>query len=59
MVTSVRIAGVDLQAVADKLPAEAMAFLQNDTTLVYKGSFMVDVMDIMLTPIIDKLMTNK
>ena len=59
VVTSVRIDGVDLQAVADKLPAEAMAFLQNDTTLVYKGSFMVDVMDIMLTPIIDGLMANK
>ncbi|MCS5586433.1 MAG: phosphoribulokinase [Gammaproteobacteria bacterium] len=59
VVTSVRINGIDLQAVADQLPAEAMAFLQNDTTLVYKGSFMVDVMDIMLTPIIDGLMTNK
>jgi hypothetical protein len=55
----VRIDGIDLQSVADKLPAEAMAFLQNDTTLVYKGSFMVDVMDIMLTPIIDGLMANK
>jgi len=59
VVTSVRIDGVDLQAVANKLPADAMAFLQNDTTLVYKGNYMVDVMDHMLTPIIDGLMANK
>jgi Phosphoribulokinase len=59
VVTSIRIDGVDLQSVADKLPAEAMAFLQNDKTLVYKGSFMVDVMNYLLTPIIDKLMTSK
>jgi len=36
-----------------------MAFLQNDKTLVYKGSYMVDVMELMLTPIIDELMANK
>jgi phosphoribulokinase len=59
VVTSVRIDGIDLQAVADKLPADAMAFLQNDKTLVYKGSYMVDVMELMLTPIIDELMANK
>jgi phosphoribulokinase len=59
VVTSVRINGVDLQAVADQLPADAMAFLQNDTTLVYKGNYMVAVMDHMLTPIIDELMSNK
>ncbi|MBT3186988.1 MAG: phosphoribulokinase [Candidatus Thioglobus sp.] len=59
VVTSIRIDGVDLQSVADKLPAEAMAFLQNDKTLVYKGNFMVDVMNYLLTPIIDKLMTSK
>ena len=59
VVTSVRINGIDLQAVADKLPADAMAFLQNDKTLVYKGNYMVDVMDSMLSPIIDNLMSNK
>jgi phosphoribulokinase len=59
VVTSVRIDGVNLQAVADKLPKEAMAFLQNDKTLVYKGNYMVDVMDYMLTPIIDGLMADK
>lgn len=58
VVTTVRIDGIDLQGVADALPADAMAFLQNDTTLVYKGSYMVEVMDVMLTPIIDNLMAN-
>ncbi len=59
VVTSVRLDGIDLQSVADKLPKDATAFLQNDKTLVYKGNYMVEVMDIMLTPIIDELMTNK
>ena len=58
VVTTVRIDGVDLKSVADALPADAMAFMQNDNTLVYKGSYMVDVMDQMLTPIIDTLMTK-
>ncbi|WP_428086770.1 phosphoribulokinase [Candidatus Thioglobus sp.] len=59
VVTSVRIEGVDLQAAADKLPADAMAFLQNDKTLVYKGNYMVDVMGHILTPIIDDLINSK
>ena len=58
VVTTVRIDGVDLKSVADALPADAMAFMQNDTTLVYKGSYMVDVMDQMLTPIIGDLMAK-
>jgi phosphoribulokinase len=58
VVTTVRLDGVDLQSIANQLPAEAMAFLQNDSTLVYKGSFMVEVMDIMLTPMIDKLLAD-
>ncbi len=58
VVTTVRIDGVDLKSVADALPADAMAFMQNDNTLVYKGSYMVDVMDQMLTPIIGDLMAK-
>ncbi|MBE8189776.1 MAG: phosphoribulokinase [Candidatus Thioglobus sp.] len=59
IVTTVRIDGVDLQAVAEKLPAEAGAFLQNSTTLIYNGSYMVEAMDLILTPIIDDLAANK
>ncbi len=58
VVTTVRIDGVDLKSVADALPDDAMAFMQNNNTLVYKGSYMVDVMDQMLTPIIDTLMAK-
>lgn len=56
VVTTVRIDGVDLEAVKNTLPSEAMARLHNDNTLVYRGDFMVDVMDKILTPIIDKLL---
>ncbi len=59
VVTTVRMDGVDLQTVANQLPASATAFLQNPTTLVYKGNYMVEVMDIILTPIIDNLMLNR
>lgn len=59
VVTSVRIDGVDLQGAADNLPSKAMAFLQNRHTLIYKGNYLVEVMDRLLTPMIDKLMANK
>lgn len=59
VVTTVRIDGVDLQSIANQLPTQAMAFLQNDTTLVYKGSFMVEVMATMLAPMINQLLSNK
>lgn len=59
VVTTVRMDGVDLQGIADKLPADAMAFLQNEQTLVYKGNYMVDVMDLMLSPIIKDMMAKK
>ncbi len=56
VITTVRIDGVDLESIKNSLPVEAMARLQNDNTLVYRGDFMVNVMDKMLEPIIEKLM---
>jgi len=47
-----------LSQIVEKLPAEAMAFLQNEQTLVYKGDFMVEVMDLLLTPMIDRLVSS-
>jgi phosphoribulokinase len=58
IVTTVRIPGVDLAGIAAKLPADAMAFLQNEHTLVYKGNYMIDVMDMMLSPIIKDMMAK-
>ncbi len=58
VVTSVRLDGVDLRNVASQLPADAMAFLQNDTTLVYKGNYIIKVLDIILTPIIERLVQH-
>ncbi len=55
VVTTVRINEVDLEAIKQALPEGAMAFLQNDTTLVYKGNYMADVLDLMLTPLIKAL----
>lgn len=57
VVTTVRIDGVDLENIKNSLPAEAMARLQNHNTLVYRGDFMVGVMDKMLSPLIAKLTT--
>jgi phosphoribulokinase len=59
VVTTVRIDGVDLEGIKNQLPSEANAFLQNDKTLVYKGNYMVDVLDLMLSPIIENLVNNK
>jgi phosphoribulokinase len=58
IVTTVRIPGVDLAGIAAKLPADAMAFMQNGQTLVYKGNYMIDVMDMMLSPIIKDMMAK-
>jgi phosphoribulokinase len=57
VVTTVRV-DCDLAQIVKKLPAEAMAFLQNEQTLVYKGDFMVEVMDLLLTPMIDRLVSS-
>lgn len=59
VITTVRIDGVDLNAIKNSLPKDAMAFLQNSKTLVYKGNYMITVMAKMLTPIIDNLMANR
>jgi phosphoribulokinase len=59
VVTTVRIDGVDLEGIKNQLPTDAMAFLQNENTLVYKGNYMVDVLDLMLSPIIENLVKNK
>jgi phosphoribulokinase len=59
VVTTVRIDGVDLEGIKNQLPADAMAFLQNENTLVYKGNYMVKVLDLMLSPIIENLINNK
>jgi phosphoribulokinase len=59
VVTTVRIDGVDLEGIKNQLPSDAMAFLQNENTLVYKGNYMVNVLDLMLSPIIENLVKNK
>ncbi len=58
IVTTVRISGVDLIGIENELPKEAMAYLQNERTLIYRGDFMVDVMNRMLTPIITKMLNS-
>lgn len=58
VVTTVRIAGVDLLGVKNSLPNQAAAQLQNDHTLVYRGDFMLEVMDKMLTPLIEKILRS-
>lgn len=59
VVTTVRIDGVDLEGIKNQLPEDAMACLQNDHTLVYKGNYMIDVLDLMLSPIIEGLIAQK
>ena len=55
VVTTVRIDGVDLMAIKNNLPTQAMAQIQNKNTLIYRGDFMVAVMDEILTPLIEKM----
>ena len=59
VVTTVRIDGVDLAGIMANLPIEAIAFLQNKNTLVYRGDFMIKVMDSMLSPIINDIVNKK
>ena len=59
VVTTVKIDGVDLEGIKNQLPADAMAFLQNENTLIYKGNYMIDVLDLMLGPVIETLINNK
>lgn len=59
IVTTVRINDINLDKIAEKLPENAAAFLQNKHTLVCKGNYMALIMDLMLAPIIDNLTNNK
>ena len=56
IVTHVRRDDVDLEAVKEKIPG---AWLQNENTLVYNGEYMVDAMDLLMTPIIHDLVEKK
>ncbi len=59
IVTTVRINSINLENVRKTLPKQAQAFLQNNNTLVFNGNYMIDVMDNILSPIIDTLIANK
>ena len=59
VVTTVRIDSIDLVGIKNSLPTEAMAFLQNEYTLVYKGNYMVNVLDLMFAPLIEKMINDK
>ncbi|WP_178862550.1 phosphoribulokinase [Thiomicrorhabdus cannonii] len=56
IICHVRHQEVNLEAVKDKIPG---AFLQNAETLVCNGKYMVDAMDLMMTPIIQNLIAKK
>jgi phosphoribulokinase len=56
IICHVRHQDVDMEAVKAKIPG---AFLQRPDTLVCGGEHMVEVMDLMMTPIIQALITKK
>jgi len=56
IICHVRHQDVDLEAVKNQIEG---AFLQNAETLVCNGSHMVQAMDLMMTPIIQKLIAKK
>jgi phosphoribulokinase len=56
IICHVRHQEVNLEEVKAKIPG---AFLQNAETLVCNGKYMVDAMDLMMTPIIQNLIAKK
>lgn len=56
IISHVRHQDVDMEAVKAKIPG---AFLQRPDTLVCGGEHLVEVMDLMMTPIIQALITKK
>jgi len=56
IITHVRHDEVDLSTIVDKIEG---AWLQNDHTMICSGTQMVDAMDIIMTPIIQKLIAEK
>jgi phosphoribulokinase len=56
IICHVRHQDVDMEAVKAKIPG---AFLQRPDTLVCGGEHLVDVMDLMMTPIIQALISKK
>ncbi len=59
IIISTRINDINLKNVKNSLPKTAMAHLQNEKTLVCLGSYIVDIMDKLFTPIITKLIHNQ
>ncbi len=59
VVTTIRISDINLEVIKNSLAKQAQAFLQNSNTLVYRGDYMIDAMDKILSPIIDNLIANK
>lgn len=52
MVTNIRRKDVDMEKIKDQIPG---AWIQNDQTLVYNSQYMVQAMDLIMSPIIHKL----
>ncbi|WP_319380599.1 phosphoribulokinase [Thiomicrorhabdus sp.] len=56
IICHVRHQDINLEEIKEQIPD---AFLQNDETLVCNGSYMVQAMDLMMTPIIQNLIAKK